>query len=508
MALQRVVFSQGYSPGVDNMTIGVSGGEGILVPEAVRGMGGAKTINALNKKYAGHRGGGSKHGSGRTRFADGGMPADIGQGIGPSQGEMEKWFGKVGDSKEETSVDFAGASIQVNKRVASIIQKIGAQIKRDDPNYIKSGQTGAFRTSVGASTSNIPYSMHQLGLAVDVNYTDNPYLGNNGSILQHPKVIKAFEDNGWFWGGNWGAGGRDQMHFQLEKTNGVGVGGGPSDPAKTDPAKTDPAKTGGGGGGGGGGGSSIHESDNVAAGLAGRGGGGGGGGGGGSAASTKKDPAAPASTTGGASGSGTMTPQEIGALWTKDGGSSSIAPVMAAIAKRESGGQPGIKQQGQPPGLTGWGLWQITPTSGIWNEGQGHDSEAKFGNLLNPDNNAKAAVYLLKESGGQLPGPWASSGGLPAPAYATGGTVPGGTNFQAALGASGSGGCTHNVNLEFKPGSIVIGGGTSGNGSGDFRSGSGTSKFDPSHSARELIREVKKQLESEDLYASISRGDH
>ena len=113
---------------------------------------------------------------------------------------------------------------------------------------------------------------------------------------------------------------------------------------------------------------------------------------------------------------GTMSPRAIGALWIKNGGPAGIAPIMAAIAMRESGDQPSIVQQGQPPGLTGYGLWQITPTSGIWQNG-------KFGNLLNADNNAKAAVYLYNAAGGISP--WYSSGGMPAPAYAMGGAVRG-----------------------------------------------------------------------------------
>ena len=55
----------GYEPGKDTMNIMVGGGEGILVPEAVRGLGGAKAINAINRKFAGYRGAG--------RFADGGI---------------------------------------------------------------------------------------------------------------------------------------------------------------------------------------------------------------------------------------------------------------------------------------------------------------------------------------------------------------------------------------------------------------------------------------------------
>jgi len=54
-------------------------------------------------------------------------------------------------------------------------------------------------------------------------------------------------------------------------------------------------------------------------------------------------------------------------------------------------------------------------------------------------------------------------------------------------------------NLEFKAGSIVIG----GNGTGG-----GTSKTDASHSAREFITELEKQLKSEDMYAAIAQGNH
>lgn len=61
----------GYTPGVDGHTVRVSGGEGILTPEATMGIGGSTTINALNRKYAGYRGGGFS--SSRTHFADGGV---------------------------------------------------------------------------------------------------------------------------------------------------------------------------------------------------------------------------------------------------------------------------------------------------------------------------------------------------------------------------------------------------------------------------------------------------
>lgn len=55
----------GYSPGVDNMLVPMSGGEGVLIPEAVRGLGGAAAIYAINSRF---RGGLSRQG-----YADGGV---------------------------------------------------------------------------------------------------------------------------------------------------------------------------------------------------------------------------------------------------------------------------------------------------------------------------------------------------------------------------------------------------------------------------------------------------
>lgn len=89
---------------------------------------------------------------------------------------------------------------------------------------------------------------------------------------------------------------------------------------------------------------------------------------------------------------------ELGALWARHGGRNKR--VAAAIAMAESGGRPSIVQSGMPPGLTGWGLWQITPTSGIW-------QNARFGNLLNAENNARAAVYLYKQAGSSFR-PWSA----------------------------------------------------------------------------------------------------
>ena len=123
---------------------------------------------------------------------------------------------------------------------------------------------------------------------------------------------------------------------------------------------------------------------------------------------------------GGSGTGGTMTASAIAALWDQLGGNSNAAGNMARIAFAESGDNPSAVQAGEPPGLTGWGLYQITPTSGISQDGA-------FGNLLNASNNTRAAISLFNASGYQ---PWASdpvgasltAAGL---SYACGGLIQG-----------------------------------------------------------------------------------
>lgn len=55
----------GWSPGVDNMLVPMSGGEGVLIPEAVRGLGGAAAVYAINSRF--------RRGLSRRGYADGGV---------------------------------------------------------------------------------------------------------------------------------------------------------------------------------------------------------------------------------------------------------------------------------------------------------------------------------------------------------------------------------------------------------------------------------------------------
>jgi len=62
----------GYAPGKDIVRALLSPGEGVLVPEAVRGLGGAQAINALNRRFGGPR---VARGNKTGGFASGGITA-------------------------------------------------------------------------------------------------------------------------------------------------------------------------------------------------------------------------------------------------------------------------------------------------------------------------------------------------------------------------------------------------------------------------------------------------
>jgi len=81
-----------------------------------------------------------------------------------------------------------------------------------------------WRPIVGAQS----LSMHALGMAVDINPRLNPYRKGEvvlppgatyevsipGTLTPNSRVVMAFKERGWEWGGDWTGGKVDYMHFQ------------------------------------------------------------------------------------------------------------------------------------------------------------------------------------------------------------------------------------------------------------------------------------------------------
>jgi hypothetical protein len=86
----------------------------------------------------------------------------------------------------------------------------------------------------------------------------------------------------------------------------------------------------------------------------------------------------------------TYTYGQLEGLWINNGGSTAMAPVMAAIALAESGGNPAAKNSTDNGGTqTSWGLWQLS--DGTHNQ--------PVANILDPNVNAAQAVKKSKSQG-------------------------------------------------------------------------------------------------------------
>jgi hypothetical protein len=125
-------------------------------------------------------------------------------------------------------------------------------------------------------------------------------------------------------------------------------------------------------------------------------------------------------------------------LWINNGGSKALAPVAAAIAEAESGGNAGATNPTDNNGTqTSWGLWQIS---------NGTHAQPVPG-ILDPNTNAQQAVAKYTAAGGWSP--WGTYDSGAYRAYLSGSTTP---DPNVPSGGSGGGGAT----LDSAAGSVCL----------------------------------------------------
>lgn len=71
-----------------------------------------------------------------------------------------------------------------------------------------------YRLRRGGST----LSMHSYACALDLDPARNAFHDETPNFANAPEVVKAFEDEGWTWGGRWRGRACDGMHFQAART--------------------------------------------------------------------------------------------------------------------------------------------------------------------------------------------------------------------------------------------------------------------------------------------------
>jgi hypothetical protein len=510
----------GYAPGRDTVHAMLSPGEGVLVPEAVKGVGGAKAINAINKKYAGHRGAGKGHpqgGRGVQHYATGGEVASYAETF--ATGLTHPY---VTGGATPSGWDCSGFSAYVYEKFGLFPGKQGTRYGTSETQYSDSH----LKSSNGPVAGGLVF--------FDDGVYANP--GHVGVVISGSQYVGADSSSvGTVKGPLTGA-----VGYRIPKSwtgNGQTGSNGNSGSSSSGQAAGYTQITGGGG-------SSTSEANNVSGGLSASGGnytpavaGSGGGGGGGGASGT-------------AGSVGNVGPGEaafIKAVLKGIGAPQSTPQVdaMQVWAKAEGGGFGTENQANYNP----WNLnpgpgagWPGHNATGAWSFPNATDG-AKYTAQVMEQSNYTSILGAFKKSGNTenailqaiKTGGWAQSGyagndemtagiantqGGKNWAGAVGGVVPSVQTFATGGVATGhftnvlecaptkaSSGGGNTVHLEFKQGSIVIGGGSSGGKKPPYQGSTGT-KYDASDSARELITEIKRQLESEDLYASIAKGNH
>lgn len=141
----------GYAPGKDTVMRMLSPGEGVLVPEAVRAIGGKNAIDDINYKYAGYRGAGSRANKPGT-FAYGGImpqaaatysqatstPADLAVNLIKSYGTalaqatgsaINHGLGAGGGAAKQVNINFYGPQYPTPEQIANLRLEMSAQLQ-------------------------------------------------------------------------------------------------------------------------------------------------------------------------------------------------------------------------------------------------------------------------------------------------------------------------------------------------------------------------------------------
>jgi hypothetical protein len=132
------------------------------------------------------------------------------------------------------NADAAGDLVKVFRKLYDMRYPIARMepvdvYKGSDFDSIEANNTSAFNCRRATGSSN--WSQHALGLAVDINPCENPYVSADGTVAHKDcvkfkdrdrddpgvihagdRVVKAFASIGWGWGGDWG-GPWDYQHF-------------------------------------------------------------------------------------------------------------------------------------------------------------------------------------------------------------------------------------------------------------------------------------------------------
>ncbi len=136
----------------------------------------------------------------------------------------DAWKDQVCDRAPLAGFTFhTGTRINVNRNALDAIAALDFVLAQHG-YQVRKGETGSF--CCRRITGGVGYSLHSYGIAVDINWTENPYqlpsqyargLRTDMDRAMVADVLKIRTNNGrqvWGWGGDY-TGNKDPMHFEL-----------------------------------------------------------------------------------------------------------------------------------------------------------------------------------------------------------------------------------------------------------------------------------------------------
>lgn len=139
--------------------------------------------------------------------------------IGKNQATIEVpiW---VYDEKGNKAASYK--KLTVHEKVAEVVNQIFYEIYNSNEKFVIDVNTTGGYSNRGNTTS-----MHNYGLAIDINWNANAMYNSNNQIIagthydplndplsmsNNSSVVKSFKKYGWYWGGDWNSS-KDYMHF-------------------------------------------------------------------------------------------------------------------------------------------------------------------------------------------------------------------------------------------------------------------------------------------------------
>lgn len=156
----------------------------------------------------------------------------------PLQSELDSFYGnprgrmgKASSAWESTNLirvpvpfrmTYAGkpvSAITIHNKCANSLTRILAKLAEHSPAELKAAGVNIFGGSYNyrLMRNSNRLSVHAYGAAIDLDPARNAFHDLTPNLENYLWVVKAFEDEGWEWGGRWSGRDRDGMHFQAAR---------------------------------------------------------------------------------------------------------------------------------------------------------------------------------------------------------------------------------------------------------------------------------------------------